>query len=466
MVLFSGLDKDQMFHILWNTVANPFLLLDENGVIADSNPAAKTMLGDLHGQEFLHLIGKAADISASLNRCLYQKAEVNIEAVSLKALNNQVINAHIHLFPCEDEQTPLVLVNIKADSLPLEMLEKIARLNDERVEKLRQQLNLVSSELLLKTFQLAEEKNKLSTVIEGISEGFIGCDQQGKIIHCNQAAKEILNIQLEDIEHHTFDQLCPEIAERIGFDPHVSRKVYTQRFDITYNEKEIQFFLSPLSDDKQNVIGFVLILYDRSKEAELDKMKSDLISIVSHELRSPLTSIKGYVDLMLGGDLGVIPDNMKSYLAIVSANANRLATLIEDMLDLSRIESGKLNMTFGKVDVKYLCDYVYLTLKPQAELKKIDYRLDVIPGLAVSGDVDRLQQVLTNLVSNAIKYTPESGAVQIIARRENQKIQISVQDNGIGISDDDRKKTVSAVFPGEKCKNPEYWRNGVGSLYC
>lgn len=462
MVLSLGLNKDQMFHILWNTVANPFLLLDEKGLVSDSNPAAKTMLGDMHGQSFSHLIVDPFDVDETLHQCIHGKTELQFDAMSLKMPNNTVLNACLHFFPFEESQTSFVLVNIKTEALPLEILEKIARLNDERIEKLRQQMNLVSSELLLKTIQLAEEKNKLSTVVEGISEGFIGFDQQGKIIHCNQAAKEILNLHLDKIEIHTFDQLCPAIADQIGFDPHVSRKVIKQRFDVTYDGKEIQVYLSPLSDDKQNVIGFVLIIYDRSKEAELDKMKSDLISIVSHELRSPLTSIKGYVDLMLGGDLGIIPDNMKSYLAIVSANANRLATLIEDMLDLSRIESGKLNMTFGKVDVKYLCDYVFLTLKPQAEMKKIDYKLEVCPGLAVSGDVDRLQQVLTNLVSNAIKYTPEGGVVRINASRNDQNILIAVQDDGIGISEEDRKKLFQRFFRVKNAKTRNIGGTGLG----
>jgi signal transduction histidine kinase len=129
--------------------------------------------------------------------------------------------------------------------------------------------------------------------------------------------------------------------------------------------------------------------------------------------------------------------------------------LIDDMLDLSRIESGKLNMSFGKVEVKYLCDLVFLTMKPQAEKKKLQFSLDVEEGLALSGDIDRMQQALTNLVSNAIKYTPEEGSVIIHANRTNEFIVISVKDSGFGISKDNQMRLFQKFFriKNEKTRN-------------
>ncbi len=191
-------------------------------------------------------------------------------------------------------------------------------------------------------------------------------------------------------------------------------------------------------------------------------MKSDLISIVSHELRSPLTSIKGYVDLLITGDLGAIPEEMKDYLSIVSSNANRLAALIDDMLDLSRIETGKLNMSFGKVEIKYLCDFVFLTMKPQVEQKKLQFSVQVEEGLSVSGDQERLQQALTNLVSNAIKYTPNAGSVTIRAHRKNGMVAIDVEDSGLGISPDNQKKLFQKFFRVKNEKTRNIGGTGLG----
>jgi len=300
----------------------------------------------------------------------------------------------------------------------------------------------------VKTWQLAEEKNKLATIINGVSEGLLGCNDKGVIIHSNKTAKALLRITDDDVASKTFPEICPDIATTLGLKKDAPFWLAVQRVNVTVHEKEIQIFASPIDDEQGCPIGFVLIIHDRTKEAQLDNMKSDLISIVSHELRSPLTSIKGYIDLMMAGDFGEIPKTMSGYLNIISSNANRLAALIDDMLDLSRIESGKLTMTFGKVDVKYLCDYVFLTMKLQAEQKSIEFISTVQEGLAVSGDVDRLQQVITNLVSNAIKYTPEGGRVSVSVSADEQKgvTVCSVCDTGMGIPSEDLSHIFDKFF--------------------
>jgi len=163
-------------------------------------------------------------------------------------------------------------------------------------------------------------------------------------------------------------------------------------------------------------------------------------------LRSPLTSIKGYVDLMMGGELGEIPEHLKEYFDVIALNSNRLSMLIDDILDLTRLESGKLPMNFGKVDVKYLCDYVRLMHKPQAEQKHQTLELHAPSGLMISGDMERLVHSLGNLVSNAIKYTPEKGWVKIEAVNEEGAVRISVQDNGMGISEDHQQKLFQKFF--------------------
>ncbi|MBD3267608.1 PAS domain-containing protein [bacterium] len=434
------------FRALWETSGNLLFVLDGQGRILESNTIAETVLNPTPNTDLAILFHEKETMAHAVKQCLEQNKLVKVASITLSQGQYANSTTSLHVFPIEEAEGKRIFVIGNSVSNNLDLLEETAKRNDARLQKLSDQLTTVSNELLVKTLQLAEEKNKLSTVINGISEGLLGCDEEGHIIHSNQTAQELLKIPVEDIGNKTFDEICPDIAADMGFVKNEPDNIVKQRLDLRIEEKDIQIIVSPIFDEEQNAIGFVLILHDRTKEAELDRMKSDLISIVSHELRSPLTSIKGYVDLMIGGDLGDIPESMKSYLQIVSVNANRLSALIDDMLDLSRIESGKLNMSFGKVDVKYLCDYVFLTMKPQAQQKSIAFSQQVPQGLAVSGDVDRLQQVVTNLVSNAIKYTMPEGTVTIEAERGHGTVRIAVRDDGVGIREEDQKKLFQKFF--------------------
>jgi len=169
---------------------------------------------------------------------------------------------------------------------------------------------------------------------------------------------------------------------------------------------------------------------------ELDKMKSDIIVIVSHELRTPLTSIKGYVELVLDGTMGPITESQRKCLEIAEDNIKRLKRLIESMLDLSKIERGELEMNMEEIGIKHFVEKILSSLKPLADEKNINMNHDV-EDIAIKGDKDRIAQVLTNLVENAIKFTPINGNIGVNAFKENEYAHITVTDNGPGIPEKD-----------------------------
>ena len=449
----------------WQVTVEPLLILDLNGVIRDWNPMANAMLPVEPDANLVEMVRDKDAVRQILDKAVRNGTAGILEPCYIVSPNGASFKARLQLSPIFDADHKIcnVLVSVNQKTAALESLEAAARLNDQRVESLRDNLTTVTKELLEKTIQLAEQKNKVATIINSMGEGLVGCDDRGKIIHINQAAQNLLAPDRSSIIGESFDDLFPGISRAIGFIALSVETVEKKIVDINRESRDLRISVSPIFDDeKQRAAGFVVIIQDRTEQAELDRMKSDLISIVSHELRSPLTSIKGYVDLMMTGDLGSIPDAMKDYLSIVSSNANRLAALIDDMLDLSRIETGKLNMSFGKVEIKYLCDYVYLTMKPQAAQKKLNFGVQIEEGLSVSGDQDRLQQALTNLVSNAIKYTPNEGAVTIRARRRNGGIDINVEDNGLGISADNQKKLFQKFFRVKNEKTRNIGGTGLG----
>ncbi len=451
--------------LVWNILDQALFVIDKQGTILERNSAAENLFPTNKFTYLSDIVKEKDTLIQTIKQISVDGEFIELDSLSAEDKDDNPIQLCLRLTPLnktDRKNTRLFLAAISQKSKDLDSLEKVARSNEERVVKLSEKLKYVTRELVEKTKKVAEQKNKLDAIINGMGDGLVACDEKGSIIQYNDTACSLLLIPEKDVQGKIFADLFPSIADAIVLDSNRPTSMTKREANVSYENKELRVCASPLFDQESNHFGFVLIIQDRTKQAEIDRMKSDLISIVSHELRSPLTSIKGYVDLMVAGDLGEVPESMKSYLSIVSTNASKLAALIDDMLDLSRIESGKLVMSFGKVEIKYLCDYVYLTLKPQAEQKNHDFQLYMETKTVVSGDVDRLQQALTNLVSNAIKYTPEGGSVEIRAGTRNGKALISVKDSGIGISPENQKKLFQKFYRVKNDKTRNIGGTGLG----
>jgi signal transduction histidine kinase len=179
------------------------------------------------------------------------------------------------------------------------------------------------------------------------------------------------------------------------------------------------------------IVGIQGIARDITERKELERLKSDFISTVSHELRTPLTSIKGYVDLVLAGDVGPLTPEQKEFLTIVSQNTTRLTELINDLLEIERLESGRIEFEFDELDLAEVLENVARSLHVNAEQKGLEFLTEIPSGLKVRGDRDSLTQVFLNLLSNAIKYTP-AGTVELRAHQEDDTVVVEVRDTGIG----------------------------------
>ena len=176
----------------------------------------------------------------------------------------------------------------------------------------------------------------------------------------------------------------------------------------------------------------------------IDEIKSEFVSVASHELRTPLAAIKNAVQLILQGKTGEINENQKNFLSMADRNISRLTNILNDLLNLSRIESGKIDLKIEELDPRIPIEFIVSSLKPQADGKSLQLRIEIQKELsAVYGDREKVEQILTNLVGNAIKFTPEGGEITVSARpspRGRNKLAISVRDSGIGISEDQFEK--------------------------
>ena len=196
---------------------------------------------------------------------------------------------------------------------------------------------------------------------------------------------------------------------------------------------------------------------------EADLAKSKFVSVVSHELRIPMTSIKGYSDLLYKGMVGPINEQQAKFLEVIQSNVERMSVLVSDLSDISRIETGRLKLEPALVSINGSVDEVARILQPKLEEKRLTLTVDVALNLPqIEADSTRVNQILTNLLSNALKYTPEGGEIRISARQEAEQVRIEVKDTGIGISPEEQNLVFSQFFRSESESVREQQGWGLG----
>lgn len=325
--------------------------------------------------------------------------------------------------------------------------------NAQLYRMLRQQAERLGS--MLRTQQV--EAAKSQSILEGIADGVMVADANGRIILFNAAAGRILSVtrsqalgrrldemlglygtmardwltQVNKWREHPKDYETGEfLAERL----HLERRV-------------VSVHLSPVISKGHEFLGTVSVFRDVTAEVEAERAKTEFVSTVSHELRTPMTAVKGYVDLLLMGATGDLSDQQQHFLDIIKTNTDRLTTLVNDLLDISRIETGKIELEMEPLDMVSIIEQVALTIRPKAEEKGLHVHAVVPPALPkVFGDPDRVIQILTNLVGNAYKYTPTGGVVSVNAYVRDEMVHIAVADTGIGISAEDQRKIFERFF--------------------
>jgi len=290
------------------------------------------------------------------------------------------------------------------------------------------------------------EATKNRAILEGVADGVMVVDVEGRITLLNAAAERILGLGRREMLYRSTDEFLGLLgggarswAEAItrwahGPVPHQEGTFLAERLDI--EGRTVSVHLAPvfLGDE---FIGSVSVFRDISKEVEVDRLKSDFVSTASHELRTPMTAIKGYADLLLLGAGGPLTEQQRKFLTIIQSNADRLMLLIYDLLDLSRIETGRIGLNPKPVHLDEVIRRVIAILngRKAQEGKDIRIEVEVAPDLPlVLVDETRVTQILTNLVDNAYNYTLPGGQITIRARPLEGAVEVSVADTGIGIS--------------------------------
>lgn len=295
---------------------------------------------------------------------------------------------------------------------------------------------LVESQLQLRASPARRERDESFTRLSSAASEGITILVDDRVVEANNAFGRLFGYDLSEVAGRPLlDFMAPEsreaVTRQLGL---VSEKPHDVRgrrrdgatFDIEITIKRITYRDRP-------ALGCVV--RDISERKELDRIKSEFVSIVSHELRTPLTSIRGSLGLMEAGAVGELPPKARDLTRIARQNADRLIRLINDILDLEKIEAGKIQLQITAVDVTDLVDSTVAELRGMAQLYKVSITTEIACCEPVAGDRDRVVQILTNLLSNALKFSPEGGVVRVlVAKGAAGFLRCSVHDQGQGIS--------------------------------
>jgi PAS domain S-box-containing protein len=299
--------------------------------------------------------------------------------------------------------------------------------------------------------ELKASEERYRDLFENANDGIYILDRAGRIVSFNRKAEEITGYTLEEVRGQSYTLFLPPGPERKKARRAFLKNMRGQpdKTELTIIRKDgreviLELSTRPIWQGGQ-IVGIQGIGRDITERKELERLKSDFISTVSHELRTPLTSIKGYVDLVLAGDVGPLTPEQKEFLTIVSQNTTRLTELINDLLEIERLESGKIEFEFAELDLAEVLENVARSLHVNAEQKGLEFLTEIPSGLKVRGDRERLAQVFLNLLSNAIKYTP-AGTVELRAHQEDDAVVVEVRDTGIGLSESDLQKLFQKFF--------------------
>ncbi len=291
-----------------------------------------------------------------------------------------------------------------------------------------------------------EEAEKNSAILEGIADGVMLADSNGTIVLFNGAAERILELPRDFALGQTLSRLVDVYGNTQTWvstlNDWLQNPRNRDRGDLLIDRFEmgrrvINVQASPVFTGDQ-FLGMVSVFRDITKDVEVDRMKSDFISNVSHELRTPMTSIKGYADLLMMGVAGSVTDQQKFFLNTIKTNAERLANLVNDLLNISKLDSGAEKVHIEEIDLRELVDQVVANLQGRAtnERKGIQVSTSIADDLNVlMADRVKLSQIMTNLVDNAFNYTYAGGKIDITARIDDDPryALITVKDTGIGI---------------------------------
>ncbi|MFA5389483.1 MAG: ATP-binding protein [Candidatus Omnitrophota bacterium] len=323
-------------------------------------------------------------------------------------------------------------------------------------------LNTMAQNLEDNINEIKVKNQHLTAILESMAEGIIVVDKDSRIVSVNPTIEKIFNISKNDLTGRSFleairnNDMADIINEVLDKGRFTSRELSL----VLPVQRTFQVNASPVFD-KDLVSACLLVIHDITEIRKLETMRRDFVANVSHELKTPLTSIKGFTETLLEGGLDD-KDNNIHFLKIIHAHAERLDKLVNDLLSLSYIESKEILLEKEVFNLREEAEKVIAGFTAQVKIKNIDIKNELDARLTIKADRDRIEQVFTNLIDNAIKFNREKGAVSIYSLEESNRLKVVIEDSGAGIPGKDVPRIFERFYRVDKARSRELGGTGLG----
>ncbi|MBN2462116.1 MAG: HAMP domain-containing protein [Dehalococcoidia bacterium] len=332
-----------------------------------------------------------------------------------------------------------------------ELEQKIPVLINDESGKLAEAFNEMSSSLKALVADISDEKSKLANILSNIADGVIITDDEGRLLLANQAAERMFDFEekkaigkhlIETVRDYEIDRTLKSCLE--------TAKEHTAQLEFGPGKRFLRVIAVPLMTD--GLTGSLLLFQDLTELKSLQTMRRELVGNISHELRTPLAGIKAIVETLQDG---AVSDKKvaRDFLVKIDSEIDRMMQMVMELTELSRIESGRGDLKPEMVNLNSLVEEVIARFKPQAERKSVALSTDLFTGLPrIQADKDRIYQVITNLVHNAIKFTSQNGKVNISTELSENSVLVKVSDTGVGISREDLPRVFERFYKADKAR--------------
>lgn len=328
--------------------------------------------------------------------------------------------------------------------------------SDDEIGELGKTFNFLTKELRETIEKMDLEKSKLDTIFNYMAEGVIAIDRKNRLIHANSIAKKILNISEKDFNREINLKSINLYNVDYKNEESLKGEELTKIGDNFYKIK-----YAPYKSDAFVNSGLIIVLQDVNKEHLLDIMRKEFVANVSHELKTPITTIKSYTETLLESKLD--DESEKKFLRVIDRENSRMSRIVTDLLSLSNIDYNRNNLSFSKFDTYEFIDEAIESQSILISSKNHKIEFNIAMDINdIYADRNGADQILTNIISNACKYTPENGKISILAKNVDDFVEIKISDNGIGIPEEDLPRITERFYRVEKGRSRAMGGTGLG----
>ena len=374
--------------------------------------------------------------------CIVIIVGIFISEAIVKPLNKMIINAQKL---ANGESVELIELNPKRKRKKKTELDSIINI-----------ISIMNVEMNQKLNEVNRQKREIEAILLHMNDGIVAFDEKGNIMHINPAAKALLKIDKES----NFEEIFSRFNANIKMDA-ILYLDNTAEEKIAIEDKTINVFLASYKDENDLSSGIIAVVQDITEHVKLDDMRKEFVADVSHELKTPITSIIGYADTLQDGDYD--KETQQRFLSVISSEGRRMADLVSDLLTLSRYDTNRMTRELTIFDLGEVAKKCQEKLAIEIEKKKQNVECYVTADVPpIEADKNGIERVILNVLSNAVKYTREEGNIKIYVGFVYNDAYIKVIDNGIGIPKDDLSRVFERFYRVDKARSREMGGTGLG----